>query len=158
MEEDPPTRIDIDSLYERKRTHSMNELSTFKKVLARAHSRIKAISRQRQAEEYCWFEVPQHIIGVPRYDLERCVAWMISQLNANGFKTRYTHPCLLLISWAHWVPGYVRHQIKTKTGVDLDSHGNPRAEEKKEINPPSILKKPKVSFRDVKDYKPTGIL
>ena len=53
-----------------------------------------------------------------------CTAYLIDKLQENGFMTRYTHPNLLLISWKHWIPSYVRNEIKKKTGVVLDGYGN----------------------------------
>jgi hypothetical protein len=38
---------------------------------------------------------------------------------------RYTHPNLLLISWIHYVPNYVRTEFKKKTGTAIDEYGRP---------------------------------
>ena len=38
-----------------------------------------------------------------------------NKLKENGFNIRYTHPNLLFISWKHWIPQYVRTEIKKKT-------------------------------------------
>jgi hypothetical protein len=38
---------------------------------------------------------------------------------------RYTHPNLLLISWHHYVPNYVRNEFKKKTGTAIDEYGRP---------------------------------
>jgi hypothetical protein len=38
---------------------------------------------------------------------------------------RYTHPNLLLISWLHYVPNYVRTEYKKKTGTAIDEFGRP---------------------------------
>lgn len=150
---DPPTRIDIDELYERKRQSDLATLAIYKKVLARVHARIKAVSRQRGAEEWLWYAIPEHMLGVPRYDHAACVAWVISQLNQNGFKTQYTHPNLLLISWKHHVPRYVRHQFKIATGNAVDAAGAPVANAAKPEKPP-VQKKAR--FRDIRDFTPSG--
>ena len=31
---------------------------------------------------------------------------------------------MLFISWKHWIPAYVRDEIKKKTGVAIDGYGN----------------------------------
>jgi hypothetical protein len=49
---------------------------------------------------------------------------MISKLEENDFVVRYTHPNLLFISWKHYVPNYVRTEIKKKTGTVIDKFGN----------------------------------
>ena len=68
-------------------------------------------------DHYCWYVIPEMMIGIPNYDHEGCVAYCIDELKDNGFIIRYTHPNLLLISWNHWIPGYVRNELKKKTGM-----------------------------------------
>ena len=48
----------------------------------------------------------------------------MEKLQDNGFIIKYTHPNLLFISWNHWIPGYVRNEIKKKTGITVDGFGN----------------------------------
>ena len=31
---------------------------------------------------------------------------------------------LLFVSWKHWIPSYVRGEIKKKTGLHIDGYGN----------------------------------
>ena len=45
-------------------------------------------------------------------------------MRENGFIVKYTHPNLIFISWNHWVPTYVRNEIKKQTGIQIDSFGN----------------------------------
>lgn len=158
------TQINIDELYERKKTHDLNTLSIYNKILSRVHNKIKVVSRQHLTIQYCWYVVPEMIIGVPHYDHESCVEYCIDQLNSNGFMVRYTHPNLLLISWKHWVPSYVRKEIKKKTGIAIDGRGNQLGESTQksfEISHASHISKPSKNkdenFKDISTYKPTGI-
>ena len=64
------------------------------------------------------------MIGVPKYDVASCIAYIIDQLKDNGFMLKYTHPNLIFISWKNWVPDYVRNEIKKKTGTKIDGNGN----------------------------------
>ena len=64
------------------------------------------------------------ILGIPAYNQSTCIAYIIDKLQENGFNVRYTHPNMLFISWSHWVPNYVREEIKKKTGVIVDGFGN----------------------------------
>lgn len=117
-------KIDLDELYERKQQHDINTTNSYNTILNRIHNRIKNTSRKQLNEHYCWFVVPEMMIGVPRYDVAHCITYVMDKLEDNGFKLRYTHPNLLFISWEHWVPGYVRSEIKKKTGVSIDGNGN----------------------------------
>lgn len=129
-------KIDLDELYEKKREHDLSKLDIFNKLLNRVHLKIKMTSRQRIDEQFCWFVVPEMMIGVPRYDHADCVAYLVDKLQENGFYIKYTHPNLLLVSWKHWIPGYVRTEIKKKTNVSIDGYGNVMPDKKEEIQHP----------------------
>ena len=106
--------INIDDLYEKKRQKDLNQLVLFDKLLNRIHVRIKNISRQKIDEQFSWFLVPETILGVPKYEQASCIAYLMDKLKNNGCSVRYIHPNLLFISWHHWVPSYVRNEIKKK--------------------------------------------
>ena len=116
-------KINIDDHYEKKRQNDVNKLELFKKILNRIHVRIKTTARQNVNEKFCWFVVPEVIIGVPRYDQAGCIAYVMDTLQTNGFQVRYFHPNTIFISWNHWVPSYVRNEIKKKTGIVVNEYG-----------------------------------
>ena len=177
--EDFSEKLNIDELYEKKRQQDMNKLTLFNKILNRIHVKIKTVSRQKVDEQFCWFLVPETIIGVPKYDQAACIAYLIDKLKSNGFNIRYIHPNMLFISWLHWVPSYVRTELKKKTGINVDEYGNKiqeNSEENDEMkmlsNVPSDpnefmlnnksqdakLKQPKKEYTPIKSYKPLGNL
>ena len=142
------------------------------KILNRIHVRIKTASRQKADEQFCWYIVPEIMIGVPKYDQAACIAYIIDKLKINGFQVRYIHPNLLFISWLHWVPDYVRTELKKKTGIVVNEFGQ-RIEEDVENaieNQPSdpnnyLLKQDakskgenKKEYTPIKSYKPSGNL
>jgi hypothetical protein len=116
-------KINIDDLYEKKRQYDLNKLALFNKILNRVHVKIKTTSRQKLDEQFCWFVVPEMIIGVSKYDQGACIAYIIDKLKENGFNVRYIHPNTLFISWLHWVPSYVRTELKKKTGIVINEYG-----------------------------------
>ena len=121
--EDFSEKLNIDDLYEKKRQYDLNKLALFNKILNRIHVRIKTTSRQKTDEQFCWFVVPEVIIGVPKYDQALCIAYLIDKLKVNQFNVRYIHPNTLFISWIHWVPSYVRGELKKKTGIIINEFG-----------------------------------
>ena len=121
--EDFSEKLNIDELYEKKRQYDLGKLELFNKILNRIHVRIKNTSRQKIDEQFCWFVVPEIIIGVPKYDQPACIAYLIDKLKNNGFNVRYIHPNTLFISWLHWVPSYVREELKKKTGLTINEYG-----------------------------------
>ena len=170
--EDYIEKINLDELYERKKLHDISTTQNYNTILNRIHNRIKTTSRQQITEQFCWFIVPEMMIGVPKFDQAICIAYVIDKLQINGFRVRYTHPNLLFISWKHWVPDYVRTEIKKKTGVTIDGYGNiikndeEENSNKNELNPNTLLKNFKSQnsntvIKDIKaieTYKPSGNL
>jgi hypothetical protein len=124
-------KINIDELYEKKRQFDLNKLELFKKILNRVHVRIKTTAKHNKNEKFCWFVVPEVIIGVPKYDQPGCIAYIMDCLQTNGFEVRYIHPNALFISWNHWVPTYVRNEIKKKMGIVVNEYGEKIEEENK---------------------------
>jgi len=116
-------KLNIDELYEKKRQYDLSKLALYNKILNRIHVRIRTTSRQKIDEQFCWFVVPELIIGVPKYDQASCIAYLMDKLKDNGFNIRYIHPNTLFISWLHWVPSYVRTELKKKTGIIIDEYG-----------------------------------
>lgn len=169
-------KLNIDELYEKKRQYDLNKLELFNKILNRVHIRIKTTSRQKMDEQFCWFIVPEIIIGVPKYDQGACIAYIMDKLKENGFTLRYIHPNTLFISWAHWVPSYVRTELKKKTGIVVDEYGKKVGEEEEKAlklenaNPGEMMfhfndslsgsngnnQKTQKKFTPVTSYKPSG--
>jgi hypothetical protein len=171
-------KLNLDELYEQKKQEDLAKLYTFNRILTRAHEKIKVAARQKNSQQFCWFLVPEILIGVPNYDKNACITYMISKLEENDFVVRYTHPNLLFISWKHYVPNYVRTEIKKKTGTVIDKFGNYVSES--ETDPAgggdgsdmnmmmynkkgaavaaAVAKKPAGDFKPITSYKPTGNL
>jgi hypothetical protein len=118
-------QINLDDLYEKKKAHDQSKLYTFNKILNRIHSKIKLTARQHINQQFCWYVVPEIILGVAHYDRMGCVEYVVEQLLKNGFRVQYTHPNLLLISWKAYIPTYVRDEFKKKTGIEIDESGDP---------------------------------
>ena len=165
-------KINIDDLYEKKRQVDQNKLELFKKILNRIHVRIKTTAKQNIHEKFCWFVVPEIIIGIPKYDQAGCIAYLSNTLQENGFNVRYFHPNTLFICWDHWVPSYVRTEIKKKTGVQVNEYGKIIEQEKGEDGEDNIgggqseqpgfnsiqqIKNSK-KYTPINSYKPSGKL
>jgi hypothetical protein len=169
-------KINIDELYEKKKKYDLNKLELYNKLLNRIHVRIKTVSRQKIDECFCWFVVPEIMIGVPKYDQGACIAYLIDKLKDNGFNVRYIHPNTLFISWLHWIPSYVRTELKKKTGISIDEFGRKIEEDIEEnnidynaSNPNELIlnkntdnqqknKLVKKEYTPIKSYKPQGNL
>jgi len=176
---DSSIKINMDELYIKKQQQDLNVLNNYNKILTRIHNKIKYVSKQLINDQCCWYIMPEVLIGVPKYNHNDCSAYVIEKLRENGFIIRYIHPNLLFISWKHWIPTYVRNEIKNKTGKIVDEHGNIKPDNNtvtfdnktsnsnKDDNINNIIfnNKNKASsssyknekdYKDVKSYKPSG--
>jgi len=162
-------KINLDELYNRKKTIENNKIKIFNKILKRVHDRIKYISRQRNSKCFCAFVIPEFILGTPRYDCAACTAYIIDKLKDNGFVVKYTNPNLLFISWNHYIPPTIRKEYKKKTGISINGFGEEirsKNIDKKNVNNPnelllkdkkiSVKKKDNTNFKDINTYKPKG--
>lgn len=174
-------KISLDDLYDRKREIEKNRMNIYKKILARVHNKIRITARTKHNEHHLFYLVPEFIFGIPRYDVNTCISYIIDKLVENGFQVKYTHPNLLFISWNHYIPSYKRQEIKLNTGVSIDGFGNVIQKSKKGqnnnkndddgdintlmLNPKknnnteiSISKSnSKKDYKDIDSYKPSGI-
>jgi len=165
-------KLNMDELYTKKQQQDMNILNNYNKILVRIHNKIKYVSKQLVNEQCCWYVMPEMMIGIPKYDVKDCTAYVIEKLRDNGFVIRYTHPNLLFISWKHWIPSYVRSEIKKKTGQQVDEYGNlvnkNEENDSRENNNYNNLilnnnnksksEKSKNDYKDIKSYNPSGNL
>ena len=122
-EEGDETRISLDELYEKQEKAALRKLQLYNKVLAKVHSKIKLVSRQQKDEQWCWFSVPQFILGSPEYEFSVCLDYLVEKLTDNGLKIKVVVPNILLISWKDWIPSYAREVIKNKLGKKIDGNG-----------------------------------
>jgi len=168
-------KLNLDELYEKKKQYDLNKLELYNKLLNRIHVKIKTTSRQKIDEHFCWYVVPEVIIGVPKYDQGACIAYLLNKLMENGFHVKYYHPNTLFICWNHFVPSYVRAELKKKTGIIVDENGKQQNDERTDIsnsdtindtgffsksitstNTTSAQSESNKKFTPINSYKPTG--
>tara|TARA_A100001011_G_scaffold400696_1_gene517680 strand:- start:304 stop:828 length:525 start_codon:yes stop_codon:yes gene_type:complete len=153
-------RLNIDELYESKQKSDLEKVNIFNKLLEKIHYKIKIASRQRKNNQFCHYVMPEILIGYPNYNFEECLFYIISCLEADGFLTKYIHPNLILISWRHIVPKYVRDEYKIKTGNIIDKFGNTIVDKPPPLEKcVKLLDEPKISTTNSSpdnNYKPSG--
>ena len=89
----------------------------------------------------------------------------MNTLQENGFNVRYFHPNTLFICWDHWVPSYVRTEIKKKTGININEYGekieeevNDDEEEQQQQQGNIQQIKNSKKYTPINSYKPSGKL
>ena len=164
-------KVNIDDLFEKSQRRDQKQLSIFNKILNRIHKRITVTARNTRIDKHIWFTIPEYIFGEPIYDKSECIAYIITKLETNGFFIKYMHPNTIFVSWEKWVPSYVRHELKKKTGVVVNEKGeiiekidenNPGQStdiNAKLLNDKTGMKTtPGKQYNPIGSYKPTGNL
>lgn len=160
-ENETSKHLNIDELYEKKQQQDLKQLQIFNKMLTRVHKKIKQEAKKNA--KLCMFLVPEIILNTPKFDNASCIAYLLYNLKENGFLVRYTHPNLLIISWEHLLPTYVRNEIKKKTGISVDKFGKiEETQDTEEVNEEDTQiniqydKSKKKEYKSIQSYKPTG--
>ena len=155
MDSDVPDRINIDELFEGQHNSELQRHSIYLKILNKVHKKITTTSKTRNSNNFCFFIIPEILLGVPMYNLEDCKQYIFQNLIDNGFQIKYTHPNLLFISWNHILPSYMRRKIKKNTGYSVNENGfilNKKTVTDLE-NIPGPEKKRKEEVNDIKSTK-----
>jgi len=127
--------LDIKDLYSTINEKTIKRLEIYDNVLVKCHKRIKYNSSLERT--YCFYQIPEFIIGVPLYKVTEMRTYIINSLKNNGFKIMYIEPNWLFISWE--LPGISK---LANTGL------------KKEVK----IKENRNKYKSVDNYKPTGSL
>tara|TARA_Y100000817_G_scaffold309342_1_gene298331 strand:- start:297 stop:722 length:426 start_codon:yes stop_codon:yes gene_type:complete len=90
--------LNIDDLYETIDEKNNKRLEKFDGILKQIHGRIKYYSKLERT--FCFFQIPEFIIGVPLYNVSDLRNYIINSLKRNGFHIVYIDPNWLYISWA----------------------------------------------------------
>lgn len=163
MDYELSNKINIEELFDTDKNTEIQRKSIYLKILNRVHKKITTTSKVKNNNKYCFFVIPEIILGVPTYDLDDCKQYIFKSLIDNGFQIKYTHPNLLFISWSHILPSYMRRQIKKDTGYLVDENGfiqnKKTITELKDIPGPErkVEKKEESKINSTESYKNTGI-
>lgn len=128
--------IDINALHDKANEIKQRKLKIYDEVLQKCHHRIKLVSKMTPLSQFCFYIIPKVLFGIPLYNLEECVKYLIEMLTKNGFQISYTHPNLLYISWKQ--PNKPITQQSSTRYISTNTSNN--------------------NFKNIEDYKPKGNL
>ncbi len=69
----------------------------FENVLGKIHKKIEKSAAEKKLR--CVYEIPTFIFGLPLFDLNDCIEFVMNELKVNGFIVKYYFPNMLYISW-----------------------------------------------------------
>jgi hypothetical protein len=119
-----PEKLNLDDLFIQKQKRQIKQINTYNKILNAINKKILFVSRRTKNNNFIWYNVPLIVLGYTDYDPNECIAYLAIKMEENGFSSQFIPPNTLFITWAHWIPSYVRNEIKKRTGIIIDSNGN----------------------------------
>ena len=121
--------LNINDLYKTSDRKNEIRFRIFDNILKKIHIRIKNSAINEKM--YCFYQIPEFIIGTPIYDINELKEYLINSLKKDRFKLLYIDPNWLFISW----------QIKSKKNIKL---------------PKKINNRKKIDYKLIDEYKQIG--
>ena len=125
------SQIDMKELYSTINAKTLRRMELYDSILKKCHSRILYNSNLQRT--YCFYQIPEFIIGVPLYDVIELRKYIMNSLKTNGFELLYVEPNWLFIYW------------NLKSTKSLIKNNNPT----KQVNN---------QYKSIDTYKPSGNL
>ena len=123
--------LNINTLYATMYGRNIKRYQKFDDILKRLHNRIKYHAINEKT--YCFFQIPEFIIGVPLYNINDLKEYLIKSLQKDGFEYMYIEPNWLFVTW----------ELKKNRKIP---------------SPKSKKKKDNGEYKLIDEYKPSGNL
>jgi len=123
------SQIDMKELYSTINAKTLRRMELYDSILKKCHSRILYNSNLQRT--YCFYQIPEFVIGVPLYDVIELRKYIMNSLKTNGFDLLYVEPNWLFIYW------------NVKGAKSLTKNNNP-------------TKQVDNQYKSIDTYKPSG--
>ena len=91
------SQINMGELYSNINKKTLQRMELYDSILIKCHSRILYNSGLQR--NYCFYPIPEFIIGTPLYDISGLRNYLMNSLKKNGFELLYIEPNWLFIHW-----------------------------------------------------------
>lgn len=89
--------VKADKLIKEQEERDERKKITFNKVFLKIEKKIILASAANYY--YCWYSIPEFIIGLPMYSLKGCKEYIENELKKNKFKTEFFEPNIIFVNW-----------------------------------------------------------
>ena len=89
--------MDILELYKIQEEKEKKKILIYKDVLNKCCDKILRLSKSGRTDFY--YQIPVISYGLPLFDVEACMCYLIYKFKKKGFKTKYIYPSGIYISW-----------------------------------------------------------
>jgi len=144
-----PFSTNIDSLRERYVNKCQIRMKIYEQLLEKCYIRVKNAAENDNT--YFLYSIPDFILGMPSYNLAYCAAYIIFDLQKNGFTAKFFNPNVIFITWSYEQPSYLLENNNRTISFQQTKLLMPPT-----TNTSKIIEIPKPKYRSIYDYKPTG--
>ena len=94
--------LNIRKIHKEIKEREERKIKYYKQILDKCISRINTTSEKVSKVEdcACFFTVPEYAYGVPLYDMQGCISYIMDHLKKNGCYVEYFHPNIIYINWS----------------------------------------------------------
>lgn len=106
--------IDINELSKERKKLEKRKQGVYKNILSRIYNKIKLINK---INHFCYYTIPNFVLGMPLFDVNKCSDFIYDNLVKKGFKVtrmKYNH---FMIYWGH-VDSNNNHQNNVEINDD----------------------------------------
>lgn len=97
--------LDINKLHEVHAEREKNKRLVFETIYLRCREKILYANNIKH-QLNTWYTVPTIIWGLPLYNVQACVGYLMYRLRLQNFKVRYHNPNRIFIDWSPTVKPY----------------------------------------------------
>lgn len=94
------------SLYKEEAKRDATHIKTYNMILSQIYNKIKTTSRIAGSNKIIWYVVPEFIPGVPRFNIEEAIIYIVWNLRNAGYTVDFVYPTGLYISWKSYDDRY----------------------------------------------------
>lgn len=84
-----------------------NKTKTYEVILNKCYKQIRHMAERNQT--FCYYTVPMYVMGLPLYDINACIVYILIHLQKKGFIIQMAQSNIVYISWKHI------HQVSKNT-------------------------------------------
>lgn len=84
------------------RIHKKNQrgkTKTYQTILEKCQNQI--INMANRDHTFCFYMVPLYVMGLPLYDINACIVYILLNLKKKGFQVQMANAQTIYISWKH---------------------------------------------------------
>lgn len=76
-----------------------SKTKTYDVILTKCHMQIKNMANRDQT--FCYYIVPLYVLGLPLYDINACIVYLLMNLKKKGFVVQMADNHTIYVSWKH---------------------------------------------------------